>query len=100
MTVRRPLPRTVCVMGGREDDPLDSFHFDPVVLVGVWTDRTRVHRGRDQFTVDFVRHVPDPPGRVLVARTILSPVVAVDLRDQLDEAWRGYTGWPMPGAER
>ena len=79
------------------DEPLDDLVLDLSVLVGVWADRTRVHRGRDEFTVDFVRQVPEPRGRVLVARAVVSPLVAVDLRDQLDDAWRGYSEWSMPG---
>jgi hypothetical protein len=31
-----------------------------------------------------------------VARAVVSPVVAVELRDQLDGAWRGYSEWSMP----
>lgn len=70
---------------------------DLVVLAGVWADATRVHRGRGEFTIDFVREVPRPPSYLLVARAIVAPVVAVDLRDQLDEAWRRYSDWSMPG---
>jgi hypothetical protein len=79
------------------DDSLDDLVLDLTVLAGVWADSTRVHRGRNEFTVDFVRRVPKPPGTLLVARAVASPIVGVELRDQLDEAWRGYTEWSMPG---
>ena len=82
------------------DDSMGYLYTDPLVLVGVWADRTYVHRGRNEITVDFIRHVPDPPGRVLVARAVVSPHVAADLRDQLDEAWRGYSAWSMPEEDR
>jgi hypothetical protein len=81
------------------DDSLELYT-DPSVIVGVWADRTVVHRGRNEFTVDFIRQVPDPPGRVLVARAVMAPNVAADLRDQLDETWRGYHEWSMPESER
>ena len=77
-------------------DFVDDSFADPAVLVGVWTDSTQVHRGRNEFTIDFVRHVPEPPRRVLVARTIVAPIVALELRDQLEEVWRGYSEWSMP----
>ena len=60
---------------------------------------TYVYRGRGVFTIDFIREVPSPPQLLLVARAIALPHVAVDLRDQLDEAWRGYTEASMPGAD-
>jgi len=77
-------------------DTFDDRVFDPAVVVGVWAGSTRVHRGRDEFTVDFVRHLPGEGRPVLVARSILAPIAAAELRDQLDEAWRGYYGWTMP----
>lgn len=49
------------------------------------------------FTIDFNREVPSSPQVLLVARAIVLPHVAVDLRDQLDETWRGYTESSMPG---
>ena len=79
-----------------EYEDADPRYFDPIVLVGVWANSTRVHRGRDEFTLDFLRHLPDRSDRFLVARTVVTPVVAVELRDQLDEAWRGYSEWSMP----
>lgn len=72
-----------------EDDFLEELFSDPRVVVGVWADRTHVHRGRNEFTIDFVRHVPDPPGRALVARAIVPPNVAADLRDQLKRRLAG-----------
>lgn len=79
-----------------QDDVFDPDFFDAGVLVGLWANGTRVHRGRDEFTVDFLRHVPGRERHVLVARAVVSPVVAVELRDQLDGAWRGYSEWSMP----
>lgn len=65
----------------------------------MWADLTDVHRGRGEFTVDFIREVPSPHGLLVVARAIVSPNVALDLRDQLDETWREYTRWSMPGVD-
>jgi len=79
------------------DNSYEALVFDPTVLAGVWADSTRVHLGRDALTVDFIRDVPDPPGRVLVARAIVSPFVGAQLGDQLNEAWRSYYRWSMPG---
>jgi hypothetical protein len=78
------------------DDFADENLADPTVLVGAWANRTRVHRGRDEFTVDFIRDVPERSRGVLVARAVVSPVVGLELRDQLDEVWRGYHEWSMP----
>ena len=78
------------------DDSLDDFVLDPAVLVGMWANSTRVRRGRDEFTLDFFRDIPERSRRALVVRALVSPVVAVELRDQLDEAWRGYSEWSMP----
>jgi len=85
-----------------EHTPEDAFDFslDVTVLVGHWANSTRVYRGRDEFTIDFVRHVPAPVHRVLVARALLSPLLSVELRDQLDEAWREYSEWSMPEDRR
>jgi hypothetical protein len=82
------------------DDYLEDLGSDPLLLAGVWADWTHVHRGRSVFTVDFVRRVPDPPGRLLVARTVVAPVVALELREQLDATWREYSGWSMPGGDQ
>jgi hypothetical protein len=78
-------------------DELPDLSSDWPILVGVWADRTQVHRGRGEFTVDFIREVPSPRGLLLVTRAIVLPNVACDLRDQLDETWREYTRWAMPG---
>ena len=78
------------------DDSFDDLVLDLTVLVGVSANSTRVHRGRNEFTIDFLRHVPDRSRPFLVARALVSPIVAVELRDQLDEAWRGYSEWSMP----
>jgi len=78
------------------DNSFDDLVLDLAVLVGVSANATRVHRGRDEFSVDFLRHVPDRSRPVLVARALVSPVVAVELRDQLDDAWGGYSEWSMP----
>jgi len=78
------------------DDFADENLADLAVLVGVWANRTRVHRGRDEFTVDFIRDVPERSRSVLVARAVVSPVVGLELRDQLDEVWRHYYEWSMP----
>jgi hypothetical protein len=80
------------------DGPEDSFDELPedVALPGIWANVTRVRVGRDEFTIDFLRQVPGDAQRFLVARAILSPVAGIDLRDQLDEAWRDYNDWSMP----
>ena len=82
------------------DAQLDNLYGDPYVLAGAWADWTHVHRGRNEFTIDFIRDVPAPPGLTLVARAIVAPVVAVELREQLDQILREYTGWSMPGVDR
>ena len=85
------------------DDDLDQpfdLYLDPATLVGRWADSTWVHRGRDEFTIDFVRHVPAPHLRALVVRAVLSPIQAVELRDRLDDAWRAYSEWSMPEEQR
>jgi hypothetical protein len=43
-------------------DDLDELFSDPSVVVGVWANSTFVHRQRSEFTIDFIRRVPDPPG--------------------------------------
>ena len=78
------------------EDSSDDLVLDLAVLVGSWANSTRVYRGRDEFTVDFLRQVPDRPRSFLLVRAVISPVVAVEFRDQLDEAWRGYAEWSMP----
>lgn len=78
------------------DEPIDDFYVDTAVVVGVWANSTRVQRGRDEFTVDFRRHVPERSRRLLVARALLSPAVAFELRDQLEGALQSYTEWSMP----
>ena len=81
---------------GEPEDSFDDLVLDLAVLVGISANTTRVHRGRDEFTVDFLRQVPDRSRPFLLARALISPVVAVELRDQLDEVWRGYSEWSMP----
>jgi hypothetical protein len=78
------------------DEPLDDLAFDPVVLIGVWANSTQVHRGRDELTIDFIRRVPNRARPILVARALVAHVVAVELRDQLDDAWRVYYESSMP----
>ncbi|MBA3433422.1 MAG: DUF3467 domain-containing protein [Actinobacteria bacterium] len=78
------------------DSSFDDLVVDPSILPGVWTNETRVRIGRHEFTIDFVRRVPDDPRRFLVARAVMSAAVAFDLRDQLDDAWRRYADWSMP----
>ena len=78
------------------EDSSDELFADLTVLVGVWANGTRVRRGRDEFTVDFLRHVPERSRHVLVARALVSPAVAFELRDQLEEALRSYSEWSMP----
>jgi len=78
------------------EDAFDDLVLDLAVLVGVSANATRVHRSRDEFTVDFLRQVPDRSRPFLLARALISPVVAVELRDQLDEEWRLYSEWSMP----
>ena len=78
------------------EEPIDDVYVDLSVVVGVWANSTRVQRGRDEFTVDVRRHVPNPSRRLLVARALLSPAVAFELRDQLEGALRSYTEWSMP----
>ena len=82
-----------------DSDAFDDFVFDPVLTLGVWANGTRVLRGRDEFVVDFLRRIPEHSGLVLVARALVPPVAAIELRDQLDEAWRGYSDWSMPDVD-
>ena len=77
-------------------EPPDDLVFDYAVLLGVLANGTRVLRGRDEFTIDFLRDIPESSRPVLVARATVPALVAVELRDQLDEAWRGYSEWSMP----
>jgi hypothetical protein len=77
------------------DEPFDTY-LDLTVLVGTRADATIVHREGDTFTVDFIRKVPPPGDRILVARALLSPSVALVLRDQVDRTWRAYSEWSMP----
>lgn len=79
------------------DEPFDDLVLDFAVLVGVSANETRVHRVLNEFTIDFRRRVPDRSRPFLVARALVSPGVAVELRDQLDEAWRSYYESSMPG---
>jgi hypothetical protein len=74
-----------------EPDAIDYTFVDPSVEVGQWANLTRARRGRDEVTLDFLRRVPDDPRPVLVARVLVPPLVAVELRDELDEIWRDYT---------
>ena len=78
-------------------DAVPDFSSDWPILAGAWADLTEVHRGRGEFTIDFIREVPSPRGLLLVTRAIVSPHVALDLRDQLDETWQAYNQWSMPG---
>jgi len=78
------------------DDARDDFVLDPAMLLGVWANGTSVVRRRDEFTIDFLRAVPELPRTVLVARALLPPIGAFDLRDQLDAALRSYTDSSMP----
>ena len=83
----------------RVSDPEDSFEYlylDPTVVVGTWATSTKVRRGRNELTVDFLHRAPEHSRPFLVARTLVAHVVAVELRDQLDEAWRDYYEWSMP----
>jgi hypothetical protein len=79
------------------DDDLDDLGSDPLLLAGVWADWTRVHWGRSVFTIDLIRRVPDPLGRLLAARAVVAPIVALELREQLDATWKEYSDWSMPG---
>lgn len=79
------------------DDTLDDLVFDPLLLLGTWANGTRVRHTRVEFTLDFLRDVHELPRRVLVARAVVPPVAAFDLRDHLDAALRSYTDWSMPG---
>jgi len=56
-------------------EPFDDYALDSIVLVGSWANRARVHRGRDEFTVDFIRDVPERSRHVLVARAVVAPIV-------------------------
>jgi len=78
------------------DDSFGDHVVDPTVIIGTWANETRVRLGRDEFTIDFVRRVPHDARSFLVARAIVSPVVAADLRDQIDGTWRRYSEWSMP----
>ena len=70
-----------------QDESFEPDALSPFVLVGSWANSTHVHRRRDEVTIDFIRHVPDRARPVLVARALVSHLVAVELRDQLDQAW-------------
>lgn len=74
-----------------ESDAFDYTFVDPSVELGPWANLTRARRSRDEVTLDFLRRIPDDPRPVLVARVLVSPLVAVELRDALDEIWRDYT---------
>ncbi|HEY4620507.1 MAG TPA: DUF3467 domain-containing protein [Gaiellaceae bacterium] len=78
------------------DDYGDSGVLDPAMLVGVLANATRVSHGRDWFTLDFLRAVREVSQPILVARAVISPHVAFELRDQLDDALRRYSEWSMP----
>ena len=77
------------------DEGFDAY-VDAAVVLGQWVDRTLVRRDPGIFTIDFVRHVPAPAERFLVARVLLTPPAALDLRDPLDDACRGYSEWSTP----
>jgi len=79
------------------DDFRDDVIFDSALLLGVWANGTAVLRRRDEFTIDFLRDVPELSRLALVARALIPPAVAFDLRDQLGEALRSYTEFSMPG---
>ena len=78
------------------EDPFDDQVLDPAVIPGAWANDTRVRVGRDEFTVDFLRQVPGYSRSFLVARAVVSPAAAIELRDQLEDAWRRYADWSMP----
>jgi hypothetical protein len=78
------------------DEPRDDLVLDYEVVLGFPANATRVLRGRDEFMVDFLRHVPERSRPFLVARALVMPIVAIELRDQLDDAWRSYSEWSMP----
>jgi hypothetical protein len=78
------------------DDFRDDVVFDSAMLLGVWANGTRVVRRSDEFTIDFLRDVAELPRPVLVARALVPPAAAFDLRDQLDDALRSYTEFSMP----
>jgi hypothetical protein len=75
-------------------DDRDDVVLDPSLILGTWANASRVHRGRDEITIDFVRRVPDAVDVFRVGRMLMPALAAVELRDQLDEIWRGYTEWP------
>lgn len=77
-------------------EPDDDVVLDPSVLVGAWANASRVSRGRDEVTIDFVRHALGEERPIRVARVLVPPLAAAELRDQLDDAWRGYHHWQMP----
>ncbi len=77
------------------DDDRDDVVLDTALFIGTWANATRVHRGRDEITIDFRRKVPDAAGPLRVARVLIPAFTAVELRDQLDEVWRGYTQWQI-----
>ena len=76
------------------DDNRDDVVLDPALVVGTWANASHVRQGRDEITIDFLRRVPESSRLVRVGRMLVPPLVAVELRDQLDEIWRGYSGWP------
>jgi len=78
------------------DDSSDDLVLDHALLLGAWSNGTKVVLRRDEITIDFFRDVPELPRRVLVSRVLVPPRAGFDLRDQLDEVLRGYTDGFMP----
>lgn len=83
---------------GEPEDSSGDIVFDPASTLGVWANVTRVLLGRDEFVIDFVRVLPEDSQQVRVARALVPPRVGGELLDQLEEAWRRYSDWSMPGA--
>jgi len=79
------------------EDSRDDLVLDPAMLLGVWANGTSVIRRHDEFMINFLRDVPELPRPVLVARALIPPAVAFDLRDQLEDTLRSYTELSMPG---
>jgi hypothetical protein len=66
-----------------------------------WSNWTRVLLGREEVTIDFAMLDPlDPSEGALIARIILPPGAAYDLRDALVAVMGEYTERGQPPLDR
>jgi hypothetical protein len=64
----------------------------PLLNPGAWSNWTHVVLGKEEVTIDFaILEVGDPARGTLLARLVLSPDAAFELRDELVEAMAAYT---------